>query len=182
MLSLTRSKAVLSEKMWVRSFLYAAIWSHEDCPGFNSLLVQYYQHKHRLHVKMPTILFTIMSTHTTIATRTWPELISGCAKSEEKLCKLWENSRTRDWKVFHLFSAGVRLRENSRKRSLNACVCISVVCRRCGSLKNFIFLSVSTRKKNASLHGNLHHNNCILHFLWVAGVRKVSNVIKDEIN
>lgn len=44
MLSLTRSKDVLSEKMWVRAFLYAAIWSLENGPGFTSLLVQYHQH------------------------------------------------------------------------------------------------------------------------------------------
>lgn len=44
MLSLTRSKAVLSEKMWVRAFLYAAIRSLENGPGFTSLLVEYHQY------------------------------------------------------------------------------------------------------------------------------------------
>lgn len=81
MLSLTRSKAVLNEKNWVRAFLYAAIWSLEDCPGYTSLLVQFYQHKERLSVKMPTILsrsvYDQCSTHTRIdirsrhETRSW---------------------------------------------------------------------------------------------------------------
>lgn len=32
------------KKMWVRAFLYAAIWSLENGPGNTSLLVQYHQH------------------------------------------------------------------------------------------------------------------------------------------
>lgn len=68
MLSLTRSKAVLNEKNWVRAFLYAAIWSLEDCPGYTSLLVQSYQHNEWSSVKTPTILsrsvYDQCSTHT----------------------------------------------------------------------------------------------------------------------
>lgn len=37
-----------SEKMWVRAFLYAAIWSLEDGPGNTSLLVQSHQHSGRI--------------------------------------------------------------------------------------------------------------------------------------
>lgn len=100
MLSLTRSKAVLSEKMWVRGFLYAAIWSLEDCPGYTSLLVQFYQYKHSLHVKMPTKFsrssYDRCSTHTRIATRSWHETRAGNSCAEN-----WKNYANCKERVTH---------------------------------------------------------------------------------